>query len=180
MSIKKILFPTFWQRSLATKLPILFGTAIVFLLAALPAQAASIDAYVKQYLRATAPVDIPYNPQGETKEFSPQALSRGKKLFEENCLNCHVGGSTLPNPQVSLSLEDLQGATPPRSNIENLVAYMREPMTYDGRYVSNWCRKVPDTWMSRQQVENLAAFILRAAEKAPGWGVDTFGDGPLD
>jgi photosystem II cytochrome c550 len=176
MSFKKISFPTCWLSSIAAKLPILVGTAIVFVLAALPAQAASIDAYVKQYLRATAPVDILYNQQGETKEFSPQALSRGKQLFEENCINCHVGGSTLPNPQVSLSLEDLQGASPPRDNIENFVAYMREPMTYDGQYVSNWCRKVPDTWMSRQQVESLAAFILRAAEKAPGWGVDTFAD----
>lgn len=176
MFFKKISLSTCWQSSVAAKLSILMGTAIVFCLTALPAQAASIDPYVKQYLRATAPVDIPYNEQGETKEFSPQSLSRGKKLFEENCLNCHVGGSTLPNPQVSLSLEDLQGASPPRDNIENLVAYMREPMTYDGQYVSNWCRKVPDTWMSRQQVESLTAFILRAAEKAPGWGVDTFGD----
>ncbi|WP_071517607.1 photosystem II cytochrome PsbV2 [Geitlerinema sp. PCC 9228] len=179
MFFQKISVPTGWSSAIAVKLSIFVGTAVAFFLTALPAQAASIDAYVKQYLRATAPVEIPYNAQGETREFSPQALSDGKKLFEENCLNCHVGGSTLPNPRVSLSLEDLQGASPPRDNIDNLVVYMRQPMTYDGQYASDWCRKVPDTWMSRQQVENLAAFILRAAEKAPGWGVDTFGDSPF-
>lgn len=28
---------------------------------------------------------------------------------------------------------------------------------------------VPETWMSQTEMENLAAFVLRAAQKAPDW-----------
>ncbi|OLP18993.1 photosystem II cytochrome PsbV2 [Leptolyngbya sp. 'hensonii'] len=139
-----------------------------------PVQAASIDPYVARYLRAVEPVPVILNEQGQTRSFSPQALSEGKHLFEDNCKGCHVGGSTLPNPLVSLSLADLQGATPPRATINSLVAYLRQPMTYDGSEEAVFCRQVPESWLSQAQVENLAAFILQAAEKAPGWGTNRF------
>jgi photosystem II cytochrome c550 len=93
-------------------------------------------------------------------------------LFAQNCINCHVGGTTLPNPIVSLSLASLQGATPPRDNINALVAYMREPFSYDGSEPIYWCRTVPESWMSQKTIENLAAFIVRAAQKAPAWGTN--------
>jgi photosystem II cytochrome c550 len=47
-------------------------------------------------------------------------------------------------------------------------------MTYDGSEENLLCRQVSETWMPQQQVEKLAAFVLRAAEKAPGWATETF------
>ncbi|MDP8934236.1 MAG: photosystem II cytochrome PsbV2, partial [Cyanobacteriota bacterium] len=101
-------------------------------------------------------------------------LSAGKVLFEQSCLNCHVGGANLPDPTISLSLADLKGAAPPRNNINSLVAYLREPMTYDGTEETFWCRQVPESWMRQAEIEKLAAFVIRAAQKAPGWGVENF------
>ncbi|MDI9634964.1 photosystem II cytochrome PsbV2 [Geitlerinema splendidum] len=136
--------------------------------------AGSIDPYVLQYLKAANPVELQANSQGQTQTFTPEDLTEGKALFKQNCLNCHVGGATLPSPTVSLSLDALAGATPPRDSIEGLVNYMRVPMTYDGSEENYFCREVPESWMSQTQVDNLAAFILRAAQKAPGWGAKTF------
>jgi photosystem II cytochrome c550 len=125
-------------------------------------------------LKAREPVALEMDGQGHTRLFSVSDLSAGKRLFEQSCLNCHVGGATLPDPSVSLSLSDLKGATPPRHNINALVAYLRQPMTYDGSDTTFWCREVPESWMSQQQIENLAAFVLRAAQTAPGWGTEKF------
>ncbi len=138
------------------------------------AQAASVDSYVVRYLHVTEPITLQVDGQGETRPFSPQDLSQGKQLFETNCLNCHVGGATLPDPRVSLALTKLEKANPPRDNINSLVTYLRQPMTYDGSEETYWCRQVPESWMSQDQVESLAAFILTAAQKAPGWGTDQF------
>lgn len=138
-----------------------------------PALAAR-DNYVRQYLKVTEPISLNLDGQGDTAQFSPEDLSAGKELFEANCLNCHVGGATLPDPTVSLSLDTLAGATPPRDNINGLVAFLRQPMTYDGSDPSFWCREVPESWMPQEQIEKLAAFVLRAAQKAPGWGTNQF------
>lgn len=138
-----------------------------------PAQAA-IDSYVKRYLQATEPISLDLDGKGQTKQFSAEDLSVGKELFEAHCLNCHVGGATLPDPSVSLALETLAGATPPRDNINGIVNFLREPMTYDGSDVTFWCRQVPESWIPQKQIENLAAFVLRAAQKAPGWGTSDF------
>lgn len=137
---------------------------------------AGVDGYVSQYLQANAPVSLAADAEGTTRNVTPTELTQGKRLFEENCKNCHVGGATLPNPLVSLSLKDLQGANPSRDNIASLVAFQRLPMTYDGSEESYWCRQVPENWLTTEQLEYLAAFILRAAEVAPGWGTETFAD----
>lgn len=137
-----------------------------------PAHAA-VDNYVRRYL-AQEPIPLAVDKQGQTKQFSPEDLSTGKELFEAHCMNCHVGGATLPDPSVSLALNTLAGATPPRDNINGIVAFLREPMTYDGSEPSFWCREVPESWMPPQQIEKLAAFVLRAAQKAPGWGTSNF------
>lgn len=142
-------------------------------LAGLPAQAATIAPYVSRYLDAKNPVSLPLNAQGASRSFSASELSEGMQLFEENCINCHVGGSTLPNPLVPLSLEALNRATPSRDTIETLVAFMRQPMTYDGEE-EFLCRQVSERWLPQSKVENLAAFVLRSAQKAPGWGSTTF------
>lgn len=137
-----------------------------------PAHAA-VDKYVRRYL-AKEPISLDVDAKGQTKQFSPEDLSAGKQLFETNCINCHVGGATLPDPTLSLALDTLAGATPPRNNINSLVDFLREPMTYDGSEPTFWCRQVPESWMPQEQIEKLAAFVLRAAQKAPGWGTSKF------
>ena len=140
------------------------------------AQAASEtnDPYVMRYLNASEPVSLPLDNKGQLMAFTAADFSVGKRLFEENCKNCHVGGATLPNPLVSLSLEDLKGATPPRNTIQGLVAYQREPLAYDGKDFGFGCREVSESWISTEDLQKLAAFVLRAAEVAPGWGTDRF------
>ena len=137
---------------------------------------AGVDPYITRYLRVTEPISLVLDNQGNTRSFSAQDLSQGKLLFEKNCLSCHVGGTTLPNPSVPLSLEALQDATPPRNNINSLLAFLRQPMVYNGSEESFLCQQISESWMPTPQVEAIAAFVLRAAEKAPGWGTETFQD----
>ncbi|KAM3115273.1 photosystem II cytochrome PsbV2 [Phormidesmis sp. 146-33] len=134
----------------------------------LPAYAA--DKYVTNYLKVIDPVSLELDHQGNSRLFSAEELASGKKVFEQSCLTCHVGGATLPNPKVPLSLKALQGAMPPRDTVASLVEFMRAPMLYDGSEESFECRKVPTSWLSQAEVESVAGFILRAAQKAPGWG----------
>jgi photosystem II cytochrome c550 len=156
-------------RILVTLPALLWGLFLSLSLVAIAQPAEAADAYVLRYL-AREPVALKGDDQGQTRLFSVDDLSQGKQLFLQHCLNCHVGGSTLPNPLVSLTLKDLQGATPPRNNINALVAFSRNPRTYDGTEAADTCRVVPENWLSQLELENLAAFVLRAAEKAPGWG----------
>lgn len=162
------------SRLFCARLLIVVAFWLGLLLPSSPAQAASVDSYVTRYLHITEPIALELSEQNETRSFSPEQISLGKQLFENSCMNCHVGGATLPYPQVSLSLKKLKGANPPRDNINSLVAYLRQPMTYDGSTESFWCREVPESWMPQEQVESLAAFILTAAQKAPGWGAENF------
>jgi photosystem II cytochrome c550 len=159
----------FWTRLLAIFLILCLQMMIVS-----PPTWAAVDPYVTRYLKVIEPVSLEVDSQGQTRLFSAEELSAGKQLFENSCLNCHVGGATLPDPSVSLSLSDLQQATPKRNTINSLVAFFRQPMTYDGSEESNWCRQVPETWLSQEQVESLAGFVLRAAQTAPGWGSKSF------
>jgi len=163
------------QRSLWIRLLVLVIAIGSLFTSVLPAYAAS-DAYVTRYLRVTEPIPLVLDEQGNTRLFAAEELSAGKQLFERNCLNCHVGGATLPDPTVSLSLTTLQGATPRRDNVSSLVAYFRQPMTYDGTEEAFLCRQVPESWLSQAQVESLAGFVLRAAQTAPGWGGAIFQD----
>ncbi|NEP31241.1 MULTISPECIES: photosystem II cytochrome PsbV2 [unclassified Moorena] len=136
-----------------------------------PAQA-PVNDYVRRYLDVAEPVPISLDGKGETKLFDGEDLSFGINLFSENCQRCHVGGSNIINPTVSLSLERLAGAKPPRDNLNRLVTFMRQPMTYDGTEESFSCRKVPESWLSQEKIEKLAAFVIRAAQKGPAWGTE--------
>ncbi|MEB3282967.1 MAG: photosystem II cytochrome PsbV2 [Lyngbya sp.] len=154
----------------------LFNLLLVFLLIGLgiftlpnPVLAEGVDPYVRRYL-ASEPIEIPADNQGHTQQFSPEDITTGKGLFEASCLNCHAGGVTIPYPDVSLSLEDLKAATPPRDNIKNLVSYFRYPISFDGSDTNYWCRQIPETWLPQAQAEKLAAYIIRSAQVAPGWG----------
>ncbi|MFH7027105.1 MAG: photosystem II cytochrome PsbV2 [Heteroscytonema crispum UTEX LB 1556] len=162
------------RRFFARYLFLLLAVVLFDFSSCLTAQAAKIDPYIIKYLRVTEPIALNIDGQGNQREFSPSDLSVGKQLFEANCINCHVGGATLPDPLVSLSLTTLKGANPPRDNINNLVAFMQQPMTYDGSQETYWCRQVTPSFLSQQQTESLAAFVLTAAQKAPGWGTQEF------
>jgi len=159
---------------LLTRIAGILAIVIIFNLGTLPAFAANVDSYIVRFLHVNEPIALEINQEGETRPFSPQDLSSGKQLFESNCMNCHVGGATLPDPPKSLALKTLSSANPRRDNIGSLVAFFRQPMTYDGSEETYWCRQVPESWLSNTQAENLAAFVLTAAQKAPGWGAETF------
>jgi len=69
---------------------------------------------------------------GNTTVLSPEQVKRGKRLFNATCGACHTGGITKTNPNVGLDPEALSLATPARNNIESLVDYLKNPLTYDG------------------------------------------------
>ncbi len=129
------------------------------------------DRYVLQYLQVVKPIEIPLNAQGQTVLFSPQEITEGKTLFEDNCINCHVGGNSLQSPTISLSSIDLKQATPPRDNLVALVTFMKAPRTYNGKELSPTCR--PADFLKADDLDKLGAFILRAADRAKGWATQT-------
>jgi len=168
-SPEKFIHNQMFRHNFLRSLVILILTWIGWAVFSFPVRAEMADPYVLRYL-ADEPVEIVRDQKGQTQTFSPAALSEGKDLFANNCLSCHTGGRTAQYPTVSLSLEALKGASPPRDNIAGLVAYMRHPVSYDGSDTNYWCREVTERWMSESEIENLAAFLLRAAETAPNWG----------
>ncbi|ELR98584.1 photosystem II cytochrome c-550 [Gloeocapsa sp. PCC 73106] len=75
---------------------------------------------------------VKLNPQGQEMVISLQEAELGKRIFNDTCSQCHLGGRTKTNPNVGLRLEALEGAEPPRDNVVALVDYFKYPMTYDG------------------------------------------------
>ena len=75
---------------------------------------------------------VTLDTKGSTVILSPEQVKRGKRLFNNACGTCHVGGLTKTNPNVGLDVEALSLATPPRDNVTSLVAYFKDPMSYDG------------------------------------------------
>ena len=75
---------------------------------------------------------VPLDAKGNSVVMTPEQVKRGKRLFNNACGTCHVGGLTKTNPNVGLDTESLSLATPPRDNITALVGYMKDPTTYDG------------------------------------------------
>jgi len=75
---------------------------------------------------------IPLDGKGNSVVMTPEQVKRGKRLFNNACAICHVGGLTKTNPNVGLDIESLSLATPPRDTITSLVAYIKDPTTYDG------------------------------------------------
>ena len=157
-----------WLRSL------LITIAIGLMMATVSPAAYAADPYITRILQIREPISLALDHSGNTRLFSPDDLATGKQLFAQNCIICHVGGVTLPNPTAALTLSALQAATPPHDTIASLVAYMRQPLSYDGTEESYLCRKVAESWLSQTATENLAGFILVAAQKAPTWGKDRF------
>ena len=74
---------------------------------------------------------VPLN-NSETVVLSLKQVKEGKRLFNSTCAQCHAGGVTKTDPNLNLSPETLALATPPRTNIETLVEFMKNPKTFDG------------------------------------------------
>jgi len=75
---------------------------------------------------------VTLDAKGNNVVLTPEQVKRGKRLFNNACAICHVGGLTKTNPNVGLDIESLSLATPPRDNVSSLVAYIKDPVTYDG------------------------------------------------
>jgi photosystem II cytochrome c550 len=75
---------------------------------------------------------VPLDTKGNSVVMTPEQVKRGKRLFNNACGTCHVGGLTKTNPNVGLDTESLSLATPARDNITSLVGYFKDPYTYDG------------------------------------------------
>jgi photosystem II cytochrome c550 len=137
---------------------------------------AAPDPYIAQYLKVqpSESATLKQDAAGHTQDFNYATLLTGKTLFGQNCQGCHVGGTTLASPDLPLSLAALQGATPPRDSIEALITYMRHPLSYNGDDDNYGCREIDEKWLTDPEVEAIAAFVLRAANVAPGWGSQDF------
>ena len=75
---------------------------------------------------------VTLDSKGNSVVLTPEQVKRGKRLFNNACAICHVGGLTKTNPNVGLDTESLSLATPPKDNITGLVGYFKDPVTYDG------------------------------------------------
>eukprot|EP00929_Paragymnodinium_shiwhaense_P043012 TRINITY_DN2216_c0_g1_i13.p1 TRINITY_DN2216_c0_g1~~TRINITY_DN2216_c0_g1_i13.p1 ORF type:complete len:224 (-),score=50.14 TRINITY_DN2216_c0_g1_i13:409-1080(-) len=122
---------------------------------------------------------IPVNSQGKTTTLDKEQLVRGKRLFNQACADCHVGGSTRTNQNVTLALEELNNALPPRNTVESLIDYMNAPTTYDG--VSDISEthpsiKAADLWpkmasMKSSDLYDIGCYILYQTQNIPEkWG----------
>lgn len=111
---------------------------------------------------------IPLNEAGDKITISNQQLENGKRVFNNTCSQCHMAGRTKTNPNVTLRLEDLEGAEPPRDNLLALVDYINEPMTYDGEIdISDLhpSTKRADIWAEMrnytpEDIKDVAGYIL--------------------
>nr|YP_010713726.1 photosystem II cytochrome c550 [Galdieria phlegrea]WDA99808.1 photosystem II cytochrome c550 [Galdieria phlegrea] len=72
------------------------------------------------------------NKDGKSVTLTPEQVKKGKRLFNSNCAQCHLGGITKTNPNIGLDIQSLKSAIPSRDNIESLIDYMKNPTTYDG------------------------------------------------
>jgi photosystem II cytochrome c550 len=75
---------------------------------------------------------VTLDAKGNSVVLTPEQVKRGKRLFNNACGTCHVGGLTKTNPNVGLDTESLSLATPPRDNVTSLVGYFKDPTSYDG------------------------------------------------
>ncbi len=159
-------------RGIVVSLVLLLGIGSTI---ALPAWAV-VDPYVAQYLKVLPgqQAELAAGGQGGTKAFGYDELLAGKDRFGSTCLSCHVGGSTIASPELALSLDNLKAMATPRNSIAALMDYMRSPIMADGSEESYSCRKIEASWIADPELEQIAAFVLRAAETAPGWGTARF------
>jgi photosystem II cytochrome c550 len=118
--------PTFhWKKGLSICKLFIFGAFVItpWTLLISPSNALTLDEDTRT---------VAVNGKGDKVVLTLEQVKRGKRLFNNACATCHVGGLTKTNPNVGLDVEALGLATPPRDNVLSLVAYMKDPTTYDG------------------------------------------------
>ncbi|CAE8590304.1 unnamed protein product, partial [Polarella glacialis] len=122
---------------------------------------------------------VPVDGKGKTVMLTKEGLNRGKRLFNNACATCHVGGGTRTNQNVGLGIEELKGSTPPRDNIESLVDYQNNPTTYDGlKDISEVHPSIrgADIWpkmqsMKQSDLYDISAYMLYMTATIPEkWG----------
>ena len=146
-------------------LPVIIGLSI-----SSPAMAAQWDAET---------LTVPASPGGQQVTFSEADIKAGSKLFKGNCGPCHNAGITKTNQNVGLDPETLALATPARDNVDALVAFMKDPSSFDGEYsiadthpgISSSDVYVQMRSLNDDDLRLIAGYIL-TAEKVQGdqWG----------
>ena len=121
---------------------------------------------------------VPLSEDGETVTLSNQQIANGQRLFIRECTQCHLQGKTKTNNNVSLGVEDLAGAEPPRDNLLAIVDYLKYPTSYDGEddYTElhvNVTR--PDLYpelknFTEDDVYDVSGYILVAPKLDSYWG----------
>jgi len=144
-------------------LVLFFGTGIA------PASAVVLD-------EATRTVTL--DGAGKKATISTEELASGQRLFNLQCTKCHLQGKTKTNNNVSLGLEDLAGAEPPRDNVLALVDYLEHPTSYDGvdnleELHPNVSR--PDIYpelknFTKEDLQNISGYMLIAPRLDVRWG----------
>ena len=146
-------------------LPVIIGLSI-----SSPAMAAQWDAET---------LTVPAGSGGQQVTFSESEIKSASKLFKSNCATCHNQGVTKTNQNVGLDLEALSLASPPRDNVDGLVEFLKNPMSYDGEYsiadthpgISSSDIYVQMRSLNDEDLRLIAGYIL-TAEKVQGdqWG----------
>ncbi len=121
---------------------------------------------------------IVLNDGGEKITLSSQQVTEGQRIFNASCTKCHLQGKTKTNNNVSLSVDDLAGAEPPRDNLLALVDYLQHPTSYDGEDdLSELHPNVsrPDLYpeirnLTEDDVFNVAGYMLVAPKLDERWG----------
>ena len=121
---------------------------------------------------------ISLNEERESVTLSDQQIANGNRLFIRECTQCHLQGKTKTNNNVSLGVEDLAGAEPPRDNLLAIVDYLKYPTSYDGEddyreFHVNVTR--PDIYpelkdFTEDDVYDVSGYILVAPKLDSYWG----------
>ncbi len=111
---------------------------------------------------------VPLNDTGEQTTLTIEQIMLGQQKFNSSCAQCHIDGSTKPNPDVDLSTQTLALATPSRDSVSSLLDYLDHPTTYDG--LRSLADLHPSTLnldlfprmqgLSRSDLEAIAGYIL--------------------
>ncbi|NEQ81146.1 MAG: cytochrome c-550 [Moorea sp. SIO2I5] len=122
---------------------------------------------------------VPSNEAGDTVVMSNTEINKGLRLFNAKCSQCHKGGYTKTDPNITLGVGDLAFATPPRDNLDGIIDYLQNPTTYDGEIeISEFhpSTKSADLFRYMRNVSNndlrkMAGYILYELNQRPEtWG----------
>lgn len=121
---------------------------------------------------------IALDETGKTTIITQEQYVNGNRLFVQECTQCHLQGKTKTNNNVSLGLEDLAKAEPPRDNLLALVDYLKYPTSYDGEddYTELHVNIIrPDIFpelknWTEDDAYDVSGYMLVAPNLDPYWG----------